>query len=574
MSEKITLKQWLMRQFILISVLLVVIMCGISVFSKHVLKKQAALYNEGLVSVYIDQLDRSIEGITRFLSQYLSSTYDISTLAVSTDPKERYFAQQNIARRLKQEGFIYNTFDGIFFYSRSPVENVFLCQLGENSSNAEQEDFRAMMEDDADHDYKNGWQLFESEDRKYLMNIVTKGSSSVGVWLNLESMSLPLNDVDFGGQEVVLFTDREGHILSMNPKTQADVTIDMEKNGRSVRFNGNTYLQVIRESQWLPISIAIMIPDTVFERETWYVQSVILLFFGVLLCILPLLWGRLNKFITRPVNRLLEAMGQVQSGDFTARVENDKKQFDEFSRITKHFNRMVTNICQLKEDVYDRQIREQKTQLQYLQLQIRPHFFLNILNVIYSFSLVGRNDLIEKLTISLSKYFRYMFRSNVSFVTLKAECEHIKNYMDIQKLRYSGKFEYHQDIDAVLLEARIPPLVIQTFIENSIKYASDPEHFWAICLSAETLTDHEESKLRIVISDNGKGYPKDVLDAIDGGFEIDRDPEKRIGIINVKQRLNLMYGKRAGLKLYNRPEGGAVSEIILPLILEQEESTC
>ena len=65
-----------------------------------------------------------------------------------------------------------------------------------------------------------------------------------------------------------------------------------------------------------------------------------------------------------------------------------------------------------------------------------------------------------------------------------------------------------------------------------------------------------------------------MLDAIDGGFEIDRDPEKRIGIINVKQRLNLMYGKRARLKLYNRPEGGAVSEIILPLILEQEESTC
>ena len=84
MSEKITLKQWLMRQFILISVLLVVIMCGISVFSKHVLKKQAALYNEGLVSVYIDQLDRSIEGITSISLTYLSSTYDISTLAVST----------------------------------------------------------------------------------------------------------------------------------------------------------------------------------------------------------------------------------------------------------------------------------------------------------------------------------------------------------------------------------------------------------------------------------------------------------------------------------------------------------
>lgn len=73
--------------------------------------------------------------------------------------------------------------------------------------------------------------------------------------------------------------------------------------------------------------------------------------------------------------------------------------------MSGEFNRMADQIKKLKIDVYEEQLNKQRAELKHLQLQINPHFFLNSLNIIYSFTFTGQYDLIQKMSLYLMRYF-------------------------------------------------------------------------------------------------------------------------------------------------------------------------
>ncbi len=104
--------------------------------------------------------------------------------------------------------------------------------------------------------------------------------------------------------------------------------------------------------------------------------------------------------------------------------------------VNHTFNGMMEQIQELRIHVYEEQLNKQKAELQHLQLQINPHFFMNSLNIIYNLALVKNYALIQEMAISLVQYFRYMFRSNLTFLPLKDELQHIRNYIRIQELRF------------------------------------------------------------------------------------------------------------------------------------------
>jgi len=84
-------------------------------------------------------------------------------------------------------------------------------------------------------------------------------------------------------------------------------------------------------------------------------------------------------------------------------------------------------------------------------------------------------ELIKDMTLRLVKHFRYMFRSNLTFVPLKDELEHVRNYLAIHELRFQQKLNCRIDAPDPLLKAMVPPLIIQTYVENALKYASSVE---------------------------------------------------------------------------------------------------
>ena len=567
MKKTVTLTRWIAMLLLLFWLGLILLCFFISIYTGTVMRRQAEEASETLLHVYLEKMDSNAEGIDRFLSQMPSSNASISTMVRTGNPTEHYFARLDAMRQLRNASFIYNTFNGIFLYARGKLETTFLCQLRDGTGMVQQEDIRSVVTSGRIGE-TDGWQIMAEQERVYLLRTVWSGDACCGVWLDPSSAIEPLGQMQVEKNSAILMLDREGNILS-DGGFAGCAALSLEDNGKMIRLDGRRYLQIGCRSSELPVELVVLIPESIFAGQVHLTQAVIVLVFSVVLLLLPALWYLMNREVSRPVVQLTETMSRVGGGDLMARA-SEASRFAEFREIAGSFNRMTGQIQQLRQDIYERQLSEQRTQLQYLQMQIRPHFFLNAMNIIYSFSLTGRNDLIEQLTLCLSRYFRYIFRCESAFVPLSAELEHIHTYLEIIRLRDQGEFSYHREIDEVLLETLIPPLTIQPFVENSVKYACS-EGGGEIDLIVECRQIQGEQMLCITVRDGGGGYPEEILEQFDHENSLPAGGGRRIGLTNVRQRLRLTYGEQAQIHIGNIPDGGACSELILPLRWPEEE---
>jgi sensor histidine kinase YesM len=118
-------------------------------------------------------------------------------------------------------------------------------------------------------------------------------------------------------------------------------------------------------------------------------------------------------------------------------------------------------------------------------------------------------------------------------------------------------------VDQSLLDYKVPPLVVQTFLENSYKYNSGNNAFLRFHVKVDRIEMEKKQYLRLRMSDNGVGYDKDILKKLskmDGQFE-----QNHTGISNLRRRLTLIYQNDYEVAFFNDPGGGACSLIYLPL---------
>ena len=231
--------------------------------------------------------------------------------------------------------------------------------------------------------------------------------------------------------------------------------------------------------------------------------------------------------------------------------------------MNETFNTMMAQIKNLKIESYENELDKQKAELRYLQLQIRPHFFLNCLKSLYALAEAGKYDRIQKMILAVSRHIRYIFQDSMELVPLSRELDHIRNYIEMQ----GGSSQYAPvcriDADARLLSMMIPPLSLQTFVENSVKHDYSPDHPLEIDVRAAVLCSGGDTFADLTVSDNGSGFPESVIQEIN-------DPDspvyaqRHVGINNIKKRMELIYGEGVLYAFFNR-DVGSVSEIFIPI---------
>ncbi len=246
-------------------------------------------------------------------------------------------------------------------------------------------------------------------------------------------------------------------------------------------------------------------------------NRIVLLTIVIGLCMTGIILAALNLFndrISKPVGELIHSMEQIENGTLAEPMEI-KDGFEEFNIIKRSFNDMVNQIKQLKIDVYEEKISKQDAKLRFLQLQANPHFYMNSFNVIYSLVTTKNYDLIKTLVLALVKHSRYTLKANSKTVRIKDELDFIDNFIEIQRIRYHYELQFHKEIQEDLVEYYMPPLIIQTFIENSIKYAlTDNGKFINILLKIIRESKDKLEYIHIIVEDDGNGYPKEVLNSI------------------------------------------------------------
>ena len=162
----------------------------------------------------------------------------------------------------------------------------------------------------------------------------------------------------------------------------------------------------------------------------------------------------------------------------------------------------------------------------------------------------------------MAKYFRYLMDDKGDLVPLRRELDCISSYVEIQQLRYGGmiRLEVYPLVDTD--HEMIPPIVIQTFVENSIKYNITMIKE----LTVKVVIEKENDRLLIRVEDNGCGFPEEIRVQLMDGQDISVDG-KHIGIRNVQMRLEALYGKAAKMTLDNQE--GARAYLEIPSHMEQ-----
>lgn len=262
----------------------------------------------------------------------------------------------------------------------------------------------------------------------------------------------------------------------------------------------------------------------------------------------------------RPTKELTAIMEGIRSGERTDVPLLDVR-FREMQDINRTLASMVSEIEQQKVTIYEEIIERQKAELQFFQLQLRPHFYLNGLKTINALAINGDTRDIQDMVRAVSGHLRYLFQESHT-VLLRDELAFVRNYLDMQRHVYGRQIEIDYDVAPAAEGWQVPILCVQTFVENSVKYARTVVAGMPLRLSVrvDLLATEEGQYLDLIVSDNCQGYSEEMLERINSGNI--GDDGQAVGIGNIIRRCRLLYGERAQLLFYN--EGGAVSELILP----------
>ena len=273
-----------------------------------------------------------------------------------------------------------------------------------------------------------------------------------------------------------------------------------------------------------------------------------------------------RRIMYRPLQSFSQTMQRIGDGNLAVRMNETSHVYD-FNEIYAVFNQLIDNIQTLKLDVYEKELSKQRVEQQFLHIQLRNHFFLNCLNILYALAQTKDCELIQQMVLYLVGYFRHISQDGMKPVSLLSEIEHVKYYISIQQIRFPGRIQFNYTMDAELESFLVPPLIILTFIENSIVHAQGPKRS-IMCIDMELIAKKKSdgTYLCIHISDNGRGFTSEQLKMLNAPVaDVQIGTEHGIGIHNIRNRLNLLYGNKALLIISNAPLGhGAVIEMELP----------
>ncbi|GCE15485.1 cache domain-containing sensor histidine kinase [Tengunoibacter tsumagoiensis] len=323
------------------------------------------------------------------------------------------------------------------------------------------------------------------------------------------------------------------------------------------KLRGSDTLTVTATVPNLKWHVNTYVPLSTIRGESDNIRNITFLICAlVFFCLLLLGWG-ISQHISRRINRIIVAFRALQIGDFRRRIPD--KQGDELCEIENAFNEMANNLGTLVQEVYINKIKQKEAQLNMLQAQINPHFLYNTLSAISRLAKMGESDKLQKMLLSLARFYRLSLNNGRTIVTVEEELQQVQTYLDIQKIKHSNDIEVRFDVDPQALPYITLKLTLQPFVENAITHARFIH------------TIH----IRIVVEKQGTNI---VFQVIDDGIGMDDDMLTRLkteaghyGIQNVDQRIQLQFGDAYGVSIYSAFGIGTTVQLVIPAQLQEEK---
>lgn len=543
-------------------------------YAIEVVRGQVAESYRNTLIHHMDLIDKDLNDIDAYMHTTGGSTStNLTALGLAASENEYYMAKVFLFNKLIQDSTLFPSLGSFFVYveNRQDYMEVLTGSLPYQEQERIQQYIIDLIHKGSIPKGTNTrrWQYVQIGDKHYLLDIVQSGDTYLGAWVSSEQLLSSLSSLKMGEGAVLLASER--YELVTNSDFIEDKGIILRDDPQHYYLSGSDekYLVIGVPSIRGTFQLYSLISDNTILDKLPYLQRFIWLITFITLFFIPFGFYYMIRSFLVPLGYVLNAMKRVRSGDWSTRVELRNSSY-EFTLLGNSFNAMMDEIQTLRVNVYEEQINKQREELQRLQLQINPHFFLNSLNIVYHLAKGKNYGLVMEMTMALIRYFRYLFRSNTSFLKLEDELEHTRNYLHIQTLRFPEKLTWKIVAPDYLAEVPIPPLVIQSFVENSIKHAVTMEEPIRIEIRIG-YADENGSKINIRILDTGKGFPVEVLRKLQADKSVENDRGEHTGIWNVQRRLKLLYHAEDMIRFDNDSEtGGALVVITLPTEVRKE----
>ncbi|MEG1752444.1 MAG: histidine kinase [Christensenella sp.] len=537
----------------------------ISISSFQSINTEIAETGKNTIEMYQSIMDLELDRVSLLIADSWANNYHHQSLLYKTDGVTLNYSVNEIAKEYRTMMTNSMCLRGMMLYSGENnltrlwlQEGVYPFALSEQI-NAEMLD----IVDNVNVCIKQGWIPREIDGRHFIFRILGYHNSYTVAMMDIDLLCGKQNKNIENKNGFLYYTMQDGAVFTKNDAiTEQHIKPDKFKDEYYITKGSERYLVTSNYSTKCNLQIMYFIS---YNSSVPFMQKMQIALFAVslfLVCLVPVFYKMLSKTFFKPIDKLDETMQHIRDGNIDEKIDNDYK-IKEFKEINITFNEMMGEIKNLKIESYEKEISRQQAELQYLQLQIKPHFFLNCLKIIYSMVEQKKYEKIQPMVLQISQYLRYCFKDNMSLVTLAEELEYVKNYVTLQKDSMLQQVQYVVDMEAGLEKCPIPVLLVQTFIENSFKYAQKQGEVLHLTIKIIKLETEQQNFVDIVISDNGNGFSQEMLDKINCNMPASHSKDN-VGIANVKHRLTLLYADDAVVQCSNT-QTGAQCEIVLPM---------
>lgn len=434
-------------------------------------------------------------------------------------------------------------FADVLFWKSTRYDRIYIGMdsLNNPRSNTIREDkerIKDFLETEEIQEY-NRWRIVEINDMTWLMRVyVYNGDFHYGSMISLDELEYSLRKSSSSDGLEIVFADK-----------QEELEIP----------DGMMYVE--KKSDIGHFKMQMRVPES--ERYTSLSPFQMLCFGFAFLYILliPFLIYLIHRMILQPLKKVSLAMEHLRNGEQDYRMEIHMQDTDEFMAVSQTFNDMADRIQNLRIANYEKELERQRVELLNLQLQIRPHFLMNMFNLLYSFAQIENYQDIQKLALYLSEYFRYLFQSGKDLQPFHQELNLIQQYMEIAALRYPDCCEIVYEIDPEVLEVEVPPLLIHNFVENVFKHIVNYDRM--LHLRLEAYTDVDEAVF--LIADDGPGMEPQMIESINHGIFAKKDDRIHVGIENSYRRIKYFYGDKGNLMVESELGQGTCFSVVIPI---------
>lgn len=429
--------------------------------------------------------------------------------------------------------------------------------------------------------------LFEDSTFRYywvisssrVVELTENRDSQMGVLLvdmDFSSISRMMNQInEVGNGQYYYLCNSDGDIIYHPRQIQISDGISRENSIKAASYKDGVYDETFEGTQRKVIVNTIsytgwklvgVIPYSIFTHEMLNIRYFIAMVTLLMAMMLTIINRVVAERISRPIRKLNHSVMEYEAGK---KLEIYIGGSWEIRHLGYSIQSSYEKSEKLMQEIVCEQNERRKSELDALQSQINPHFLYNALDSITWMIEGERNDEAAFMISQLAKLFRISLSKGHTIISVKDELQHAQSYMNIQRVRYKDAFSVTFDVEPELEKYCAVKLTLQPILENAINYGVDPMDD---CGEIRVCVRKEGELLVLSVEDNGIGMSEEEVELL--LTDNNRVPKhgSGVGLINIHNRLQILFGKEYGLVIESEPDEGTKVSIQIPAILYTEEN--